>query len=174
MNLAKEYYKADLSRYDEKSRCEDKKLLKLLRKCQFSKNKFTRLINKVRLYLHSQKRGVEISGSSKIGKGLFLKHIHNITINGAAVIGENCSILKGATIGQENRGKRYGAPTIGNRVVIGINATVVGKIVIGDDVLIAAGAFVNCDVPSHSVVIGNPCIIKHRDNATEGYIKNTV
>ena len=44
---------------------------------------------------------------------------------------------------------------------------------IGDDVLIAPGAFVNCDVPSHSVVIGNPCTIHHKDNATDGYVSNT-
>lgn len=79
---------------------------------------------------------------------------------------------KGCTIGQENRGKRKGTPTIGNNVYIGINAVVSGKITIGDDVLIGPNCHVNCDIPSHSVVFGNPCIIKHRDNATEGYINN--
>ena len=52
---------------------------------------------------------------------------------------------------------------IGNDVWIGVQATIVGKIVIGDDVLIAPNSYVNCDIPSHSVVFGNPCIIKHRD-----------
>ena len=65
-----------------------------------------------------------------------------------------------------------GTPVIGNRVWIGINAAIVGKIIIGDDVLIAPNSYVNCDVPSHSVVYGNPCIIKHRDNATDSYINN--
>ena len=46
-------------------------------------------------------------------------------------------------------------PTIGNDVWIGVNATIVGKVSIGDDVLIAPNAFVNCDIPSHSVVFGN-------------------
>lgn len=50
---------------------------------------------------------------------------------------------------------------------IGINAAIVGKIVIGDDVLIAPNSYVNCNVPSHSIVIGNPCRIIHKDNATE-------
>ena len=63
-----------------------------------------------------------------------------------------------------------GTPTIGNRVWIGVNATVVGKITIGDDVMIAPNAFVNCDIPSHSIVIGNPCVIRYREKATEGYI----
>lgn len=93
-----------------------------------------------------------------------------ITINSEVVIGSNCNIHKGVTIGQENRGLRKGVPTIGDCVWIGVNATIVGKITIGDDVLIAPNSFVNCDVPSHSIFYGNPCIIKHRENATEGYI----
>ncbi|WP_353939726.1 hypothetical protein [uncultured Bifidobacterium sp.] len=47
-----------------------------------------------------------------------------------------------------------------------------GGVKVGNDVMIAPGAFVNRDVPSHSVVIGNPCIIKHKDHATEGYINH--
>lgn len=71
-------------------------------------------------------------------------------------------------------GGRCGAPVIGNEVWIGINAVIVGKVTIGDDVLIAPNSYVNCDVPSHSIVFGNPCIIKHRENATEGYINRRV
>ena len=74
--------------------------------------------------------------------------------------------------GQENRGKRKGAPTLGDDIWIGINASIVGGVKVGNDVMIAPGAFVNRDVPSHSVVIGNPCIIKHKDHATEGYINH--
>ena len=55
---------------------------------------------------------------------------------------------------------------------IGINATVVGNVSIGDDVLIAPNSYVNCDVPPHSVVVGNPCRIIPRENATEDYIIN--
>lgn len=71
-------------------------------------------------------------------------------------------------------GRKQGAPVIGNEVWIGINAAIVGKVTIGDDVLIAPNSYVNCDVPSHSIVFGNPCIIKHRENATEGYIDRRV
>ena len=78
------------------------------------------------------------------------------------------------TIGQENRGVRKGSPVIGDCVWIGINAAIVGNVKIGNDVLIAPNSYVNCDVPDHSVVFGNPCIIKHRDNATEDYINNKV
>lgn len=59
-------------------------------------------------------------------------------------------------------------------VWIGINAAIAGNIPIDDVVLIAPNSYVNCDVPSHSIVFGNPCIIKHRENATEGYINRKV
>ena len=81
---------------------------------------------------------------------------------------------KGIVIGQQNRGKLKGTPIIGERVWIGINAAIVGNVKIGDDVLIAPNSFVNCDIPSHSVVFGNPCIIKSRENATKDYINNLV
>lgn len=85
-------------------------------------------------------------------------------------IGKNCNIHKGATIGQENRGKRKGTPVIGNNVWIGINSTIVGKVVIGDDVLIAPNTYVNRDIPSHSIVIGNPCKVIPNEEATKNYI----
>lgn len=117
---------------------------------------------------------VEISSTVKIGEGLYIGHPYGITINPKAVLGKNINIHKGVTIGQENRGRRKGVPIIGNSVWIGVNSTVVGNITIGDDVLIAPNSYVNCDVPSHSVVFGNPCIIRHRENATEGYVNNKI
>ena len=101
-------------------------------------------------------------------------HAYCITINPNVVIGKNCNIHKGVTIGQENRGIRKGCPKIGNEVWIGVNTSIVGNIKIGNDVLIAPNTFVNCDIPSHSIVIGNPCIIKHCDHATKGYINRKV
>ena len=106
------------------------------------------------------------------GGGIYIGHAYNITINPNAKIGRNCNIHKGVVIGQVNRGKHKGYPTIGDRVWIGINSAIVGKVTIGDDVLIAPNSFVNVDIPSHSVVFGNPCIIKHRDWATDGYVNN--
>lgn len=115
-----------------------------------------------------------MSYKTQIGPGLYIGHAYCITINGECKLGSNINIHKGVTIGQENRGGRKGVPTIGNRVYIGINSTIVGKITIGDDVMIAPNTFVNCDIPSHSLVLGNPCIIKHKNNAVEGYINNIV
>ena len=84
------------------------------------------------------------------------------------------NIATGVTIGRENRGPRTGAPTIGDNCWIGTNAVIVGNIHVGEDVLIAPLSFVNFDVPAHSIVIGNPAKIIHRENATEGYIDNVV
>ena len=128
------------------------------------------IINKITQFLFK----CEFPVKTNIGPGLYIGHPYCITINPDAIIGKNCNIHKGVTIGQENRGIREGTPKIGNDVWIGVNATIVGKIIIGDDVLIAPNSYVNRDVPSHSIVFGNPCIIKHKDYATEGYIHNRI
>lgn len=117
---------------------------------------------------------IEIAVDAAIGAGLYIGHPYCITINPKVVMGRNVNIHKGVTIGQENRGQRKGVPTIGDCVWIGINATIVGKITIGEDVLIAPNSYVNCDISAHSVVYGNPCVIKHRENATEGYINHRI
>ncbi len=126
-----------------------------------------------RLYVRElERRGIELPVATKIGGGLYCGHAYGITVNPEAVLGHNVNIHKGVTIGRENRGVRRGSPVIGDDVWIGINAVVVGKITIGNDVLIAPGSYVNFDVPDHSVVIGNPGRIFSRDHATEGYINN--
>lgn len=129
---------------------------------------------KVGLYMLSRKYGIEVSDSAEIGKGIYLGHPYNITIGANVVLGDNVNLHKGCTIGNIMAGSRAGSPVIGNCVFIGINASVVGGISIGDDVVIAPNAFVNFDVPSHSVVIGNPGVIHPKANATKNYILNTV
>ena len=109
-----------------------------------------------------------------IGPGLYMGHVHGITLNPKVKIGKNCNIHKGVTIGQENRGKRKGVPVIGDEVWIGINAIIVGNIHIGNDVLIAPGAYINFDVPDHSIVVGNLGVIRHAAHATDGYINRKI
>ena len=150
------------------------RFLWLYRKGQATQNKYFKKLYTFLMGHYRKKYGLEISCSTKIGKGLYLGHAFNITINPNAIIGENCNLHKGIVIGRTNRGENKGVPTIGNKVWIGINAAIVGNITIGDDVLIAPNSFVNCDVPSHSIVFGNPCIIKTKENATDGYINNIV
>lgn len=166
-----ELYNSDLKRVKHAKKIAHQfRLLWWLRLSQVSDNKLVRILCKFRLKLFAKHYGIEFFPGAKIGKGLYLGHPYCITVNEGAVLGDNISLHKGVTIGQENRGKRKGTPTLGNYVWVGVNATIVGKINIGDDVLIAPNTYVNCDVPSHSVVFGNPCIIKPKENATEGYI----
>ncbi len=166
----KELYSADISRYGGGGVSRFvRKFHFLLRKAQTSTGVLKKYYH-MRLKYHREKHGLEISDEVTIGKGLYIGHPYNITINNKAILGENVNIHKGVLIGRENRGKREGAPTIGNNVWIGINAAIVGKVNIGSDVLIAPNSYVNCDVPEHSVVFGNPCSVVHRDNATEEYI----
>ena len=147
---------------------------KYYRRCQSARNPILLIFYKIIFKYLKQKNHIELYYKTKIGDGLYIGHPYGITINPEAVLGKNINIHKGVTIGQENRGARKGTPTIGNEVWIGINSTIVGKISVGNDVLIAPNTYVNCDIPDHSVVFGNPCIIKHRDNATEDYINNKV
>ena len=124
-----------------------------------------RLLLKVNQTLY----GFQIPHTTSIGKGLFLAHYGTIVINPNAVIGENCNIAQGVTIGRVNSGNLKGSPVIGNRVWIGPNAVLVGKIHIGNDVFIAPLSFVNVDVPDGCMVIGNPArIIENK--TSEGYI----
>lgn len=132
-----------------------------------------------KFYLHKfnkikQLTHLSIGYKTKIGEGFYIGHMGRVIINSDSELGKNVNIATGVTIGKENRGKRQGCPVIGDNVWIGTNAVIVGKINIGDDVLIAPLSFVNFDVPSHSIVMGNPGRIIRREKATEGYINNIV
>lgn len=168
-------YAADMQRYGTGTPSRNtRKFHYYFRKAQTTDNRLLKLYYRFRFGKIKEKYGIELSHCARIGQGLYVGHPYNITINSKAILGNNINIHKGVTIGQENRGKRKGVPTIGNRVWIGINAVIVGNINIGNDVLIAPNSYVNCDVPDHSVVFGNPCVIRHRENATEHYINNVV
>lgn len=124
-----------------------------------------------RYYRMKIKYGLDIPAQTKIGGGFRIEHIGGIVINPGAVIGENCNIYNGVTIGAEKRGARKGNPVIGSCVWMGANCVIVGNIMIGDNVLIAPGAYVNFDVPSGSIVIGNPGKVIASAHATDDYIK---
>ncbi len=144
------------------------------RKANCAKSRLGKKIYGILCKWACMRRHIELSERCQIGEGLYFGHAYAITINPNVVIGKNANIHKGVTIGRENRGKRKGTPTIGDFVWIGINSTIVGNITIGNDVLIAPNSYVNCDVPDHSVVFGNPCVIKHRENATQDYVNRTI
>ncbi len=140
----------------------------------YNKKSLMGILYRIRLRTLSEKSGIQIPTETKIGKGLLIAHFGTIIINPSVVMGENVNIAPGLVIGKANRGERKGTPVIGNCVWIGAGAVITGNIHIGNDVLIAPNAFVNFDVPDHSVVIGNPAEIHHKENATEGYINHKV
>ena len=122
----------------------------------------------------SRKYHFQIPYETKIDKGFYIAHFGRIIIHPKAVIGNNVNVSTGVVIGTQFRGSRKGSPHIGNYVWIGANAVIVGKINIGNNVLIAPGAYVNFDVPDNSIVIGNPGLIRQSPGATLGYINNTI
>ena len=183
MNMLNSTIKADLLRYTGETTSGNflptllipgfRHIVFLRKSHQYNKRSLFGIIYRIFLHLHAHFYGFQIPSSTQIGKGLYIGHWGTIVVNGKAIIGENCNLSPGVTIGQTNRGKNKGAPTIGNKVWIGTNAVIVGNIIIGDNVMIAPNAFVNISVPSNSLVVGNPASILPRENATEGYINYT-
>jgi serine O-acetyltransferase len=128
-------------------------------------------------FLHRRyfyKYGFQIPLSTRIGKGLYITHFGNVVLHEDATLGDNCDLAHGITVGTTYRGQRKGCPTIGNKVWIGTGAVVVGKVTIGNNVLIAPNSYVNFDVPSNSIVLGNPGKIIPKEDATLGYINSVM
>jgi serine O-acetyltransferase len=107
--------------------------------------------------------GIEIHPGAKIGKRFFIDHGLGVVIGETSVIGDDVLLYQGSTLGGTGivQGKRH--PTIGNNVVIGAGAKVLGNIVIGDNSYIGANAVVIKDVPPNSTVVGVPGRITKQD-----------
>jgi len=139
--------------------------------CRSNKYSIRWFINRLLLLHYTFKYGFQIPTEAQIGYGFYIGHFGTIIINPKAIIGNNCNITSGVTIGQTNRGLLKGVPIIGDQVWIGSNCTIVGGIIIGNNVLIAPNSYVNINVPSNSIVIGNPAQVIPRLNAVESYIE---
>jgi len=100
--------------------------------------------------------GIEIHPGATIGSGLFIDHGMGVVIGETTEIGDNVTLFQGVTLGGtgKERGKRH--PTVGNHVVVGAGAKVLGPIMVGDYVKIGANSVVLQDVPDHSTVVGIP------------------
>ena len=138
------------------------------RRVTLARNPGSRFFWKVLLRRCMFHTGIQIPVGTQIGNGLRISHFGNIVVNPNVKIGKNFSIAQGALIGSA-QGKRCGVPVIGNNVIVSANAMIVGGIRIGDYTMIAPGAFVNFDVPEHSIVIGNPGKIITSDRPTDKY-----
>lgn len=105
--------------------------------------------------------GIEIHPGAKIGKGLFIDHGMGVVIGETAEIGDNVTIYHGVTLGGtgKEKGKRH--PTVGNNVIIGCGAKVLGPINIGDGAKIGANAVVLKDVPQGKTAVGIPAVFKN-------------
>lgn len=110
--------------------------------------------------------GIDLPCEVKIGRRLLIEHFGGIIISGDTVLGDDVVIRNGVTIGLK-RTNNPGAPVIGNRVDIGTGAKILGPITIGDDVVIGANAVVLQDIPSNSLAVGVPAIVKPRKTAND-------
>jgi serine O-acetyltransferase len=115
---------------------------------------------------------IEIHPGAKIGKRFFIDHGNGVVIGETAEIGENVTIFQGVTLGGtgKEKGKRH--PSIGNNVVIGAGAIILGAIHIGDNARIGAGAVVTKSVPPDSTVVGNPSWIVKREGRKLGPLEH--
>lgn len=109
--------------------------------------------------------GIDLPCEATVGRRFRIDHFGGIIISGDAVFGDDCVVRNGVTVGLQ-RTDDPGSPVIGNRVEIGAGAKVLGKIRIGDDVLIGANAVVVRDIPSNCIAVGVPARILPRKPAT--------
>jgi serine O-acetyltransferase len=105
--------------------------------------------------------GIELPCEVEIGRNFVIDHFGGIVVSGYASFGDDCRIRNGVVIGLARVEEKV-APRIGNRVDIGAGAKLLGPITIGDDVIVGANAVVLCDVPSNSLAVGVPAVVKPR------------
>ncbi|MBH5316860.1 serine acetyltransferase [Paenibacillus sp. GSMTC-2017] len=145
-----------------------------VRLCKYlsQKGKFMFPIYMISMFLlqrYKYKYGISISPGTKIGKGFYIGHFGDINVSSLSEIGDNCVIMQGVTIGASGRGEKRGAPIIGNFVYMGPGAKIIGKIKIGNNVIIGANAVVTNDIPDNGVAVGIPAKVISL-KGSDGYI----
>ena len=112
----------------------------------------------------ARRTGIEIHPGATIGKGFFIDHGNGVIIGETTIIGDNCTLYQGVTLGGtgKEQGKRH--PTIGNNVMISAGAKVLGSFTVGDNTKIGAGSVVLEEVPPNSTVVGVPGRVVKRNN----------
>jgi serine O-acetyltransferase len=118
------------------------------------------------------KLGISIPPETKIGSGFCIGYFGGIVVNGQSEIGKNCNISQGVTLGQANRGRNKGYPTLGDNIYIGPGAKIVGAVKIGNNVAIGANCVVTRNIPDNSVVIGVPGKVISQEGS-KGYVNRT-
>lgn len=129
-----------------------------------------------RLYIHRYKTaaralsqfgrlitGIEIHPGAKIGKRLFIDHGAGVVIGETAEIGDDCLLYQGVTLGGTGKGKGKRHPTLGNNVMVGCGAKVLGPFKVGDNAKIAANAVVLEEIPANATAVGVPARVVRRN-----------
>lgn len=114
-----------------------------------------RLLSQISRFL----TGIEIHPGATIGKRLFMDHGMGIVIGETAIIGDNCTIYHGVTLGGTGKERKKRHPTLKNNVVVGCGSKILGNITLGNNVKVGANAVVLKDVPDNKVVVGVPAKI---------------
>ncbi|MDE6781359.1 MAG: serine O-acetyltransferase [Ruminococcus sp.] len=129
--------------------------------CFYKKKMFT--VARIISQRARRKTGIEIHPGAKIGKGLFIDHGMGVVIGETTVIGDNCLLYQGVTLGGtgKDKGKRH--PTLGNNVLVGAGARVLGPFKVGNNVKIAANAVVLNEIPDNCTAVGVPARIVRRN-----------
>ncbi|MCX7920937.1 MAG: serine O-acetyltransferase [Clostridia bacterium] len=150
-----------------------------MRLCKYLKSKDSFIASKLAFKIfhiilrhYEYKFGIQIPYYTQIAGGFYIGHFGCIVVNGSAVIGSNCNISHGVTLGQSNRGKYKGYPTLGNNVYIGPGAKVIGGLNIGNNVAIGANSVVTKDIPDNAVVVGIPGKVISFEGS-DGYVNRT-
>jgi serine O-acetyltransferase len=112
--------------------------------------------------------GIEIHPAARLGPGLFIDHGMGVVIGETAEVGENVTILQGVTLGGTSNKREKRHPTLGDNVVVGAGAKIIGGFRIGGNSRIGAGSVVVREVPENSVVVGVPGRVTFRDGARFG------
>jgi serine O-acetyltransferase len=113
--------------------------------------------------------GISIPSSAQIGHSFYIGHFGGIIFNANTIIGTNCNVSQGVTIGVSGQGENRGVPTIGDNVYIGANSVIAGKINIGNDVLIGSCSLITNNVEDNAVLLGVPAIVISQ-KGSKGYI----
>lgn len=120
---------------------------------------------KIVLLINQRLTGIQIPIGTQVNGGLRFFHYSCIIVAQSVKIGKNCSIHQGVSIGRVFAGKKKGVPVIGDNVVIFPGAKVIGKITLGNNVVVGANAVVVDDVPDNSVVAGVPAKVISKDSS---------
>jgi len=123
-----------------------------------------RLISHISRFL----TGIEIHPGAKIGEGFFIDHGMGVVIGETSEIGDNVTLYQGVTLGGTSLQKAKRHPTLGNSVVVGVGARLIGNITVGENAKIGAGSVVITSVPANATVVGVPGrVVSVRDPDTD-------